>query len=312
MLWRKLKYYRTSTGQVDIFENYLISSTGKVRNKLTSKLLTVGKRSKYKDITVCVDGVKYHLSLSVAMCSSFKSCPQSSGFVVDHVDKNMMNNSLDNLRFISISGNLRNRSKIQNPKVLLGYTKNSNNDIVIKETICLSNLVEKDRDRVVSSIRYNNKYKGLDWCLFQESTYNRIQEESLFNLKDIISYNNWKLCYSNNFSKYFISDLGIVCRENKNGIKYYTFGNASQEGNSIRYYITFDHKVSLVSRLVAKYFINGGKDIDSQLEVDHIDNNPMNNHVSNLLVCDHAENMNNKITKQKRDIRLGKQPKIKE
>lgn len=55
-------------------------------------------------------------------------------------------------------------------------------------------------------------------------------------------------------------------------------------------------KTFKVHILVAKAFLG---DYSSDLEIDHLDGDPTNNHIDNLKICTHKENMNNPVTLKK-------------
>lgn len=57
------------------------------------------------------------------------------------------------------------------------------------------------------------------------------------------------------------------------------------------------HKKYIVHRLVAQAFIPNP---NNKPEIDHIDGNPLNNVVNNLRWCNHQENLNNPITRQRK------------
>lgn len=52
----------------------------------------------------------------------------------------------------------------------------------------------------------------------------------------------------------------------------------------------------LLHKAIATAFIDNPNDYK---EIDHIDGNPLNNHISNLRWCDHSTNVNNSITRQR-------------
>lgn len=64
-----------------------------------------------------------------------------------------------------------------------------------------------------------------------------------------------------------------------------------------RFIQTKEKKRIFVHRLVAETFI---PNYENKPEIDHIDGNPLNNNISNLRWCNHCENLNNPITRQRK------------
>lgn len=104
---------------VDDFPTYQISSHGRVMNKL-GKILTAESENKYYRVKLYLNrnkSKKYLVHRLVALAfipnPSNKPC-------IDHIDKNRINNSVDNLRWCTHQENNKNRSKQKNNKS--GYT----------------------------------------------------------------------------------------------------------------------------------------------------------------------------------------------
>ncbi len=94
----------------------------------------------------------------------------------------------------------------------------------------------------------------------------------------------------NGYENYEVSDSGNV-RNTKTGkvLK----NNVLNRGNGYHYVIIYANskpKHMLIHRAVASAFLENPSD---KTEVDHIDRNPKNNHISNLRWASHAENMRN-------------------
>lgn len=106
---------------------------------------------------------------------------------------------------------------------------------------------------------------------------------------------------------YQVSNLGRVKRLNRivmrNNGKLYNVEEKLLNPNKIKNnYLRVclkkngKQKHFLVHRLVAHMFVNG---YFNGAEVDHIDTNPLNNHVYNLRWCNRIDNINNQLTKKK-------------
>ncbi len=295
--WKPLKYYRSTSGQIEFFEGYAISQAGIVKNLLTGHVYSIqAGKGNYPRVTLTINGKRVHLFISVALCSSFKICPKDKGYDVDHIDRNILNNNLDNLEFKTRSDNLKNKSTYLKPKIYLGYDFNFHYEVVN-----VSVLSRKERHsftlKILYGIKNNKPYKGKIWCSFQENTFIKLTNEGI-NIKNILNY-NWKEIYNSSLVTYYISDTGLICSKYPSGLCNYSFGNETIEDGSKRYYITINKKVLIVSRLVAKYYLNNGIDLTKDQVVDHIDTNTENNSVSNLRIVSQKENMNNKLTIEK-------------
>jgi hypothetical protein len=111
-------------------------------------------------------------------------------------------------------------------------------------------------------------------------------------LMDSITYNEVKYFPIPNFDKYFISRCGkILSVKNKNpNILKHTLNNCGY-----KYYCLSNNNKSAckyLHRLLAITFL---PDFSPELQVDHIDNNKLNNDLSNLRMVTKSDNQRNKI-----------------
>ena len=110
----------------------------------------------------------------------------------------------------------------------------------------------------------------------------------------------WKVI--NGFEKYKISDCGIVKNIQKGTILY---GNINHDGYvRVKLSSNKGFRNVFVHRLVAEAFL--GTPVDDTLEVNHIDENKENNHVSNLEWVTHTGNMRHSCDKPCKCINDGK------
>jgi hypothetical protein len=97
--WRKIGGY----------DNYEVSDCGHVRNVKTGRTLTGGLCSTgYLSVALCKDGKAKSKNIHQLVASAFLG--DSEGHQVDHKDRNKLNNNVSNLRYVSISDNLKNKT----------------------------------------------------------------------------------------------------------------------------------------------------------------------------------------------------------
>ena len=96
-VWVQLKYHT----------NYEVSNFGRVRNKLTNHILKASATSSHKNPTIRLDGKFWQsqLTLSWIVWNAFHEsecewaeCWSRKGHRLIHIDGNLHNNRLDNLR----------------------------------------------------------------------------------------------------------------------------------------------------------------------------------------------------------------------
>ena len=93
---------------VDGYDNYAVSSFGRVKNTKTGKVLKAGLSHGYLKCNLCEDGLakkSYYVHRLVA--NAFINNPNDK-LCVDHKDNNKTNNNISNLRFATAKENNQN------------------------------------------------------------------------------------------------------------------------------------------------------------------------------------------------------------
>ena len=89
------------------FENYMIDRDGNVFSTKTKDLLTPFLDNNYFRISFRKDGKKYNRRIHRLLALQFIPNPDNLP-CVDHIDRDTQNNSLENLRWATISDNTKN------------------------------------------------------------------------------------------------------------------------------------------------------------------------------------------------------------
>ena len=100
--------------KIDGYDNYEISNFGNVRNTDTGRILKTCKNSDgYYHLNLNKNGITKTIKIHRLIALHFIPNPENLR-EIDHIDQDKVNNSISNLRWISPSNNLRNRTKRQN------------------------------------------------------------------------------------------------------------------------------------------------------------------------------------------------------
>jgi hypothetical protein len=102
---------------VDGYENYAVSSFGRVKNTKTGRILKTRLNSGYLLVNLYEDGVRKSHQVHRLVGCAFINNPNDK-LCVDHKDNNRTNNHISNLRFVT------NKENSQNSKLRLDNTSN--------------------------------------------------------------------------------------------------------------------------------------------------------------------------------------------
>jgi hypothetical protein len=92
---------------IDGYDNYEVSSHGRVRNNKTARILSQGLRSGYNSVILYKNSVGQNYTVHRLVAFAFCDNPDDYT-VVDHIDRNKTNNMFNNLRWCTYSENNRN------------------------------------------------------------------------------------------------------------------------------------------------------------------------------------------------------------
>jgi hypothetical protein len=264
-IWRQLKD----------FDNYEVSSYGKVRNIKTQRILKCATKGGYILVGLCQNSksktIAIHRLVAEAFIENSENKPQ-----VNHKDKNRSNNNVENLEWNTALENNLHRSQ--------NCIQTTNQNIVVWR-------IDKDTGELLQ------KYESIDlaakWCfennlckkiangqsglsfavrgLYKTSYGYKWKKEEQESLDEEI----WKnVCINNEiFENYFVSNLGRF--KNSKGIIMDNY----KPHHSGYIYLRVNIQKYALHRLIASTFI---ENIDNKPVVNHIDGNKLNNYVKNL------------------------------
>jgi len=90
------------------FENYEVSNLGNVKNKKTGKILKLINDGKdYHRVGLYKDNKKYNKRIHQLIAQAFIPNPDNEQ-LIDHIDNSTLNNSINNLRWVSTKENAQN------------------------------------------------------------------------------------------------------------------------------------------------------------------------------------------------------------
>lgn len=279
--WRPAKYYHATSGKIEEYPHIEVSNLGRIRY-LTGKIIK--PVTKYRDYPVVQPYYKskqIRLLAHILVASSFLELPKIPNIVVDHIDRDKFNFRLTNLRFVSKSENGKNRdNRHRNDRYLIELSDDSTKIIGV--------------EKVTFSVRANegSELSRRNVLVCRYELYTRLIAQN--NLDFLIRLHKdpeieWKRVEKN----LYICKFGIIKRT-KTKIPIYSLGILNKLS-----YFSVDLREGpkkgrqFVHRIMAKYFLNNGKDLDENLQVDHINADPSDNRVENLKICTGKENLAN-------------------
>lgn len=130
------------------YDNYLISSCGRVRNIKTNRILKPSLTSGYLKVRLCKKGTSEDLLIHKLVYAIFNNEPYLNDrhFVIDHIDADKTNNNIDNLRKISNSENT----------LAAFYEQGVNSNIKAVQQYSLDGILLKEFSSIASAARELN------------------------------------------------------------------------------------------------------------------------------------------------------------
>jgi hypothetical protein len=263
--------------QIKDFENYEISSLGRVHNTKTGRMLKLTIKGGYIFTGLSENGkgktMPVHRLVALAFIENPENKPQ-----VNHKDKNRSNNSVGNLEWTTALENNLHRSKDviqttnQNIKVWR-VDKDTNEKIELYSSIYLAATwcFENGCASSIHSARVNIS-NSIREVYHQSCGYKWIIDNQLS-----LENEEWKnvIIDGQTFSNYFVSNLGRF--KNYKGIIMENY----KPHHSGYIFVRVDKNKYALHRIMAYTFVEN-LDIEKFNVVNHIDGNKTNNSVKNL------------------------------
>jgi len=274
---------------IDDYENYEVSTFGKVRNKNTGRVLKAANKGGYYSVGLS-KGKNKTFSVHQLVAKAFIPNPENKN-QVNHKDKNGLNNKLCNLEWNTNKENSIHRSA--------GVKQTTNQNLEIYR-------INSNTNEILE--KYNSIEDGANWVMEQKLTKNFNSARSCISCC-IRGINNssfgfkWKIVEQNEIENeewreviidnkkiegYFVSSLGRF--KNKKGIIMKDY----KTHHSGYIYLRVNIKKYALHRLIAQTFI---PNLENKPFVNHIDGNKSNNSFKNLewVTCSENNLHNHKI-----------------
>lgn len=266
----------------DLAGLYEINKKGEVRNSKNKKILKNNNSTSYPRLSLYCKNIhcktfKVHILLAKKFI--FNDDPNKKIYV-DHIDRNINNYSLENLRWVTASENNINRDNGLKRKNCF-YIKRKEKDGPIIDKVPFSFIEPNVRKYISNSIYKGYKYKGYYWEIVNIDVENRLKELGITE-KDLKFVKNKK------YPGIEVSKEGIL--KTKYGL---TLGTL----NDNYYCCTSGGKIKKVHRVIYETF--SGIQLTSNDIIDHVNTNSLDNRFINLKLGTQKDNMNNPITLSK-------------
>ena len=119
--------------QIEGYEKYSVSDTGLVRNTKSGRLLALKKtHDGYYGVNLCEHGEQKSFKVHRLVAQAFIPNPEKL-YAVDHMNRNKLDNRVENLRWLSLADNNRVYRKEQ----LSEEEKEKRNDVNRKKVVCI-------------------------------------------------------------------------------------------------------------------------------------------------------------------------------
>lgn len=277
-----MEEYKEVWKDITNYDNYEVSTLGRVRNKKTGRVLKIAKKDGYYSVGLSCGKRKSH-SVHQLVAHAFLPNPENKP-QVNHLDKNGLNNKVSNLEWVTNKENSIHRSNgvkqttnqnltIWRIDVNSGEKLEKYNSIGEASKWVMEQGLATNFHSVSSSISCSIRgvYKsttGFKWV--------KIEQEDLDDeiWKEIIIEND-------DTSGYYISSLGRF--KNKKGVIMENY----KPHHSGYIYLRVNIKKYALHRLVAMMFL---PNVENKPFVNHIDGNKINNKLENLEWVTCAEN----------------------
>lgn len=210
--------------------------------------------------------------------------PEEGKPVIDHIDRNIKNYSVYNLRYLSQKENNFNRDR-STRKTLYYYSFDDNKNRV--GVYLVSEFSRKEQLKISESIRKNTKYKGLFWKRIDIEVESFLKKLKLS--EDELVFKEWP-----RDKNLLVCKEGIVKRKNT-GILF--LGTVDNKGYR---YVGSKYKAHVrVHRIVFETFSN--IELNDTDYIDHINTDRQDNRFINLKKSNSKDNSNNILTIEKKN-----------